>query len=181
MDTVPHLVWTADARGTIEFQSWQLVEFVGTAQVDAADVPWVHVFHPDDVARARSMWRRMLASGQADRNELRLRRQDGTFRWFDVAAAPLRGDGGEVIRWIGTWTDVEERKAAAELLRESDRRKDELLVMLSHELRNLLAPIRNGLAILERAPAGSPQWRRSLQVIRRQGDQLTRLVATCWT
>jgi PAS domain S-box-containing protein len=178
IDTIPHMVWTAGPDGQVQFQSRQLVEYVGGGghgRVERA-LPWANLFHPDDVARARSMWRRMIERANVGSGEFRLRRGDGSWRWFLVAAAPLKDADGRVLRWIGTWTDIDQSKASEALLRESDRRKDEFLAVLSHELRNPLAPIRNGVSVLSRAPAGSPSWQRALEIIHRQSDQLTRLV-----
>jgi PAS domain S-box-containing protein len=72
--------------------------------------------------------------------------------------------------------DISERKRAEEALREADRRKDEFLAILSHELRNPLAPIRNSVYLLARADAAGPQAARARQVIDRQTQHLTRLV-----
>ena len=176
VDTIPHMVWTANARGAVEFQSHPLVEYVGDQQLVSDWLPWAGLFHPDDRPRARSMWKRMVSGSAGGSDEFRLRRHDGLYHWFAVAASPLKDEHGGVVRWIGTWTDIDQRKAAEELLRESDRRKDEFLAVLSHELRNPLAPIRNGISILARAPAGSAPWKRALEIIHRQSDQLTRLV-----
>jgi len=176
VDTIPHMVWTADARGVLEYQSRRLVEAVGEQPVQDDWLPWAGLFHADDLPRARSSWRQMLESGQPSGDELRIRMRDGAFRWFVVAAAPLLDAQGAVVRWIGTWTDIDARKQAEARLQESDRRKDEFLAMLSHELRNPLAPIRNGLELLVRAPPGSSSWQRAHDILRRQTDQLTRLV-----
>jgi two-component system CheB/CheR fusion protein len=94
----------------------------------------------------------------------------------------MRGDDG-VDRVLESNRDITERRAAEarneqliEALREADRRKDEFMAMLSHELRNPLSPIRNSLFILERAPLGSEQAQRAKAVITRQVEQLTRIV-----
>jgi signal transduction histidine kinase len=72
--------------------------------------------------------------------------------------------------------DISERKHAEEALREADRRRTEFLAVLSHELRNPLAPIRNSVFLLERAPPGGDQARRARQIIERQTAHLARLV-----
>ncbi|HET9598565.1 MAG TPA: PAS domain S-box protein [Anaeromyxobacteraceae bacterium] len=83
---------------------------------------------------------------------------------------------GSVRRLISVWQDVTERKEAEEALREADRRKSDFLAMLSHELRNPLAPIRNSAFLLEHAEPGSPEWTRAKAVIGRQSAHLTRIV-----
>ena len=174
VDTIPHMVWTANAQGAVEFQSRQLVQYTGAPPREPPQLPW-H-FHPDDVERASASWQRMLKGGAATSEEFRLFSHEGTYRWFSVAAAPLKDSDGRVVRWTGTWTDITPQKAAVELLKEADKRKDEFLAVLSHELRNPLAPIRLSLGLLEQVPAGSPPWKRAFNILHRQTDQLARLV-----
>ncbi len=100
---------------------------------------------------------------------------DGTELHLATSSAPIRTKSG-IIGAVVAFTDVTERVRAEQTLREADRHKNEFLAVLSHELRNPLAPIRNGLHILERAAPGSDQARRSQSIIRRQVEQLARLV-----
>jgi len=102
-------------------------------------------------------------------------RKDGTPFPVLCAASPIV-KGGQSVGTVVEVRDVTERKSAEEALLEADRRKDQFLAVLSHELRNPLAPIKNGLYILDRAPAGGDQARRARAVIERQVDQLSHLV-----
>jgi PAS domain S-box-containing protein len=102
-------------------------------------------------------------------------RKDGTSFPALCAASPIV-KGGQSVGTVVEVRDVTERKRAEEALREADRRKDHFLAVLSHELRNPLAPIKNALHVLDLAPAGSEQARRAKAVIERQIDQLTHLV-----
>ncbi len=103
--------------------------------------------------------------------------------WMLVSAEPLLRNDGTLEHLICTYHDVTERRHAEEQLeianeqlRDADRRKNEFLAVLSHELRNPLAPIRNSVYVLEHAAPGGEQARRARQVIERQAAQLTRLV-----
>ncbi len=102
-------------------------------------------------------------------------RSDGATLWLSVSAAPIR-TGGEIVGAVVTFTDRTEERRAAEALREEDRRKSEFLGVLSHELRNPLAPIRNSIYLLDRAAPGSEQASRAKEILRRQTEHLTHLV-----
>jgi PAS domain S-box-containing protein len=93
-----------------------------------------------------------------------------------VSAAPLQGADGRVIGCVISMVDVTEHRRVEAALREADRRKNEFLAMLSHELRNPLAPIKNSLHVLARAAPGGDQALRAQAIIERQVGQLSRLV-----
>ncbi len=91
-------------------------------------------------------------------------------------AVPLYGPGGEVSGAVGAFVDVTHLKEVEEQLRHADRRKDEFLATLAHELRNPLAPIRTAVQVMHLLDPGDPQFRRMRDVVERQAEQLTRLV-----
>jgi PAS domain S-box-containing protein len=101
-------------------------------------------------------------------------RPDGTRRFILGGATPLRAPG--VQGAVGAFVDITARKEAERALAETDRRKDEFLAMLSHELRNPLTPVQNAVAILRLAPPASEAARRARAVIERQVGHFTRLV-----
>jgi PAS domain S-box-containing protein len=97
-------------------------------------------------------------------------------RSLHVAYVPDENEDGEVVGWIGSIVDVTVRKHAEAAVEEANRRKSEFLGVLSHELRNPLAPIRNALHVMRLAPEGSDRAQRAMAVIERQTEHLTRLV-----
>jgi two-component system CheB/CheR fusion protein len=137
--------------------------------------------HPGDVERVRAAAQAALdprGDGTYE-DEYRVVRPDGGERWISArgrARFALVGGVRRPVRFSGTTLDVTERKRADAALRESDQHKSEFLALLSHELRNPLAPIRNGIALLERVPPGSEQAARARAVIERQTAHLVRLV-----
>jgi PAS domain S-box-containing protein len=122
---------------------------------------------------AEGMVRRAL-QGEA-RTELNMRRKDGTTFPAEVESIIVGPDGSEFSAFVIA-RDITERRRAEEELRAADRRKTEFLAVLSHELRNPLAPLRNSIYLLEHVAAGSEQAAHARQVIRRQTEHLSRLI-----
>ena len=108
--------------------------------------------------------------------EHRVRRADGSCGWTLSRAVPMCDADGRVYEWIGAASDITERKAAEEKLRETDRRKDEFLAMLAHELRNPLAPIGAAAELLQRMKLDEAMLRRTSQIIGRQVGHMTALI-----
>jgi signal transduction histidine kinase/CheY-like chemotaxis protein len=101
---------------------------------------------------------------------------DGRVRHVIGNASPILGEDGRPRGSVGAFVDITELKRAVDALREAERRKDEFLAMLSHELRNPLAGLRNSVLVLERASPESDRAQRARAVIRRQADHMGRLV-----
>ena len=138
--------------------------------------------HPDDAPAMQAAGARLLADGKADL-EYRQRAKNGEYRWISNHMSLVKDSLGRPLYRNGNIRDITERKQAEDKLRasnlelaEADRRKNDFMAVLSHELRNPLAPIRNSTYILERAVPGGEQSRRAVAVIERQAGQLARLV-----
>ena len=116
VDTIPALAWSARPDGSAEFFNRRWLEYAGLSAEEAADWGWTVALHPEDRERLTDYWRQVLASGEPGEIEARLRRYDGEFRWFLFRAEPLRNELGDIIRWYGANTDIEERKRAEALL-----------------------------------------------------------------
>ena len=150
----------------------------GFARTEAA---WENLVHPDDRAEAIRRVEDAFETGAPTEAEWRVVWPDGSVHWLSGHWQVLTDASGKK-RMTGINLDVTERKRAEELraseaaLREADRQKNRFLAVLSHELRNPLAPIRNSLYILEHAAPGGEQGRRAQAVIDRQVGQLTWLI-----
>jgi signal transduction histidine kinase len=118
---------------------------------------------------------RCLEAGQPWEDTFPLRGKDGNYRWFLSRAMPIRTASGKVIRWFGTNTDVTELRKLQETLEHEDRRKNEFLAMLAHELRNPVAPIRTAADVLSRLARDSSNLP-MIAVIQRQTLHLERLL-----
>ncbi|ACG73623.1 PAS/PAC sensor hybrid histidine kinase [Anaeromyxobacter sp. K] len=181
-EAMPQIVCVLAPDGAVELVNRAWTAFSGLDVAATARTGWERVLHPDDVQAARECRHLALKRLEPQDVELRYRAADGTYRWFLSRLAPVV-EGGRVVRFIGAGMDIERRKRAEAELRdanaklvEADRRKDEFLGMLSHELRNPLAPIRNSSFILRHATPGSDAASRAQQVIERQTGHLTHLV-----
>jgi signal transduction histidine kinase len=168
------------------------------AETVEPDANWTEKYiHPDDRARVQAAIDEAIRYRGTFELEHRVVVKDGGVGWTYSRAIPLKDAAGKVVEWFGVASDVTARKRAEEALRaseadartraaellqanerllEADRRKNDFLGMLSHELRNPLAPIRNSLYILDRAPPGGEAVRRAKEVAARQVTHLARLV-----
>jgi PAS domain S-box-containing protein len=119
--TIPALVWTALPDGTLDFinQRW---EEIGLSLDDLQGSQWINVLHPDERAAVLDRWRIAVETGTPYENIERVRRADGEYRWFLSRAQPLRDDLGNIVKWYGADTDVEDQKRAEDALRESEQR-----------------------------------------------------------
>jgi PAS domain S-box-containing protein len=138
--------------------------------------PWAGHIHAEDEAAVETAYR-ALAGGTPYEIEYRIVRPDGDTRWVAERAFTVRDTRDRIYRLAGIVNDISERKANEMMLRDADRRKDEFLAMLAHELRNPLAPIRNAIELLDPSRAPAPQDFETMRaVIGRQVRHLSRLV-----
>ncbi|MDR5761814.1 response regulator [Caballeronia sp. LZ035] len=141
---------------------------------------WSGDILPLDRDHVAAAYRQLLANGTPYEVEYRIMRASGGPRWVAERAFQVPGAAGHPARSYriaGIVNDISERKAAELLLREADRRKDEFLAMLAHELRNPLAPIRNAVDLLDPDRAPSAQHFSTVRaIIDRQVRHLSRLV-----
>jgi PAS domain S-box-containing protein len=137
--------------------------------------------HPDDRAKIFQEFQQLrMGEVSALEFEHRYVRKDGEAIWVRKSASLMRDDAGRLEDILALVTDITERRRMEQVLRDADRRKDEFVATLAHELRNPLAPIRNAVYILQRSdsddPAGRTQARSLFPMMERQVDHLVRLV-----
>jgi PAS domain S-box-containing protein len=130
---------------------------------------------PEDLPRVRATELAAAAGRTTFDCQFRSQGKGGRVHWLHCRSAPRQSDSGGWV-WDGIAVDITERVRAEEALREADRRKDEFLALLAHELRNPLAPIKNALQLMRMAKPGSADLSWTRDVIERQVQQLGRLV-----
>jgi PAS domain S-box-containing protein len=175
-EALPNLVFTDLPDGQCDWLSSQWGKYTGIPETDLLGLRWLEtVIHPEDRMRTLACWQAACAD-QADYDlEYRIRRHDGEYHWFKTRGVPVRDEQGKIVYWFGTCTDIEDVKRLEAALREADRRKDEFLATLAHELRNPLAPIRTGLQVL-RLSGDRAIREQAREMMDRQLGQLVRLV-----
>jgi PAS domain S-box-containing protein len=147
IDTIPALAFSSSPDGKNEWVNQRWVEYSGLSQESSSGSGWRSTVHPDDLDEHVKKWQRSLANGEPFENEARRRNANGEYRWFLVRAVPLHDAHGNILKWYGTLTDIEDRKMA-EQERERLRRLQadlahvnrvsmmgELTASLSHELK----------------------------------------------
>lgn len=140
--TMPVHVWTADKDGALNWLNVRVYEYTGFGEGELYGEDWVRVLHPDDLDAAVQQWNDSIQNGKSYETEFRIRKADGSFRWHIVRASPLRAFDGTLTGWVGTNTDIEERKnAEAEIaklnatLEDRVETRNQELIKLNEELR----------------------------------------------
>lgn len=175
-DSIDFGIWICDADGRNTYASDSFLRTVGMTQAEFSNADWTTVLHPDDAAVFGEAWDRCIRTrGRWDR-EYRLRGRDGKWHHVLSRGVPVSNDQGEVTSWVGINLDINRLKSVESELRSADRRKDEFLATLAHELRNPLAPISNSLQILKTPELDSAVLQQATEMMERQVHQLVRLV-----
>ncbi len=172
-----------DARGTMTLVNPRWCDMLGHSEADLLGRNILDFTHPTFVAPTATAFGRLLAGGPDCMIEMDYCRKDGSVLHAQSNVAAIRSPGGEFFGMITVVLDISERlRAEAELRRlaanlsEVDRRKDVFLATLAHELRNPLAPIRNGLQIMKLAQADAVMVEKARTIMERQVVQMTRLI-----
>lgn len=190
INTIPALAWSARIDGSAEFFNQHYLDFVGFAAEQASGHGWTAAVHPDDLHGVLATWRRIVESEQPGETEVRLRRQDGEYRWFLLRANPLRDETGRVVKWYGINTDIEQRKQAEEALHRARSDLAEvaratalstLTASIAHEVNQPLSGIITNAStcarILDADPPNVDEARETLKRTIRDGHRASEVIA----
>ena len=134
VESVDQMVWSSRPDGYHDFFNRRWYDFTGVEFGSTDGEAWMRLFHPDDHDRAIARWRHSLATGELYEIEYRLRHRSGEYRWVLGRAHPVRNEAGQIIRWMGTCTDIQAQKTFAEKLELASRE-------LSHRIKNIFAVV----------------------------------------
>src|SRR6266446_3184826 len=121
LDTIPGMVCTLSAAGEVELLNRQVLEYFGKTSEELKNWATSDAVHPDDLPRVIDAWKCSIESGQPYVLELRQRRADGVYRWFQSRALPARDKEGCITGWYMLLTDIDDRKRAEDALRSNEQ------------------------------------------------------------
>jgi PAS domain S-box-containing protein len=122
-ETVPQLVWAARPDGRLDYANQRCGDLAQTEASQALGSGWSQFLHPDDSERTLALRQRAFAAGEPFESEHRLKDgQTGAYRWFLARAMPVRDETGQIVKWFGTCTDIDDQKRIEEALRQSQKR-----------------------------------------------------------
>ncbi|GAC1499411.1 MAG: hypothetical protein NVS1B10_02110 [Candidatus Saccharimonadales bacterium] len=164
-ESMPQKVFTANGRGEIDYFNREWIEFAGLPFKEIRDWGWTKFVHPDDVQENIRLWQESINSGKPFQFEHRFRRHDGEYRWHLSRARPMRDEDGNIIRWFGSNTDIQDIKSTqkrkdelekvtvtlksqkTELMDLNDA-KDEFISLASHQLRTPASAVKQFLGMV---------------------------------
>ncbi|HUQ73645.1 MAG TPA: ATP-binding protein [Burkholderiales bacterium] len=173
-DAAPVMLWITGSQGPV-FVNRPALEFVGVRESEMPGFKFGRLIHRKDRETFLKAYDEAFVNSAPFDAMCRFKRADGEYRWMRSLGEP-RFEAGAMSGYVGASFDVQELVEAQDSLREADKKKDEFLAALSHELRNPLSAITLSTEVLARAQIKDPQARSALHIISRQLGQLQRLV-----
>ncbi len=143
-ESIPQLVWTCKADGQCDYLSHQWERYTGMASSEQLGLNWLdRVLHPDDRERTYQAWMMAVQDRAPYDIEYRVRRHDGVYRWFKTRGTPLRNADGQIEKWFGTCTDIEDQKNAARAMVQKQKLEGIGLLAggIAHDFNNLLVGV----------------------------------------
>jgi PAS domain S-box-containing protein len=175
-ESMPILVWTAAPDGALDYGNQVLADYIGAPSTEVYGTGWHKFIFPDDVERLASAWATSIATGAPLEVEYRLRRHDGVYQWFLIRALPMRDSSGAVVKWFGTCTDVDALKTAQQEATQRATFAQQLIGIVSHDLRNPVTAILLGVQSLLRLDQQDERTTRGLARVHSAAERVSRMI-----
>jgi PAS domain S-box-containing protein len=171
-DSIPQLVWTADAKGNLNYFNKSVIDYSGLSLKQIIKGGWMQMVHPDDVEENINAWADSVKTGDDFLSEHRFRRFDGEYRWQLSRAIPQKDAEGNIQMWVGSSTDIQQ-------IKEQEQQKDYFVSVASHELKTPITSMKGYVQILKRKydDTNDPFLKKSLTVIDKQIATLIGLIS----
>ncbi|MEI6456853.1 MAG: ATP-binding protein [bacterium] len=182
-EAMPQIVWITDKNGSNTYFNQKWVDYTGLTLEKSYGDGWNKPFHPDDQKRAWDAWQNATINNATYSLECRLRRSDGVYKWWLIRGVPVMDPSGNILKWFGTCTDIDELKnseadliEAKEHAEESNRLKTALLNNISHEIRTPLNGILGFAGLLKEPHFTDEEQQKFIRIIEKSGDRLLRTI-----
>jgi two-component system CheB/CheR fusion protein len=183
-DSMPQIVWTATPDGHLDYYNRQWYEFTGFEE-DYNELSWARILNPDDVQISIDKYHHSIKTGEPYRVEYRFKdhKNPGSFRWFMGRANPVRDQQGNIVKWFGTFTEIDDAKRIQQELELGKQQREDFIKMASHELKTPITTLKGYLQLILNAVKDdeneiSPLLiKSSLVTMDKQVNRLTRLMS----
>jgi PAS domain S-box-containing protein len=189
-DTMPQIIFTADSSGRITYYNERWEEYTGYTLTESELWDWSPVHHKEDVELLANTWKESITTGKIFQCEFRLKGKDGNHRWFLARALPTKDINGNIIKWIGTNTDINDQKIisqklecvldavkSSKLLAESaNDAKSAFLANMSHEIRTPLGSIMGFIGLMRNPDLSQDDLNKYISIAERNSEQLLRII-----
>jgi PAS domain S-box-containing protein len=135
--TAPDIIFSRQADGQRDYISDRFYEYTGAAVGSANGFGWLDYVHPDDKDQAMGQWMRCVESGANYEAEYRMRSANGAYNWFRARAVPIRDEAGNILKWYGTCSDIQDSKVLEQSIRESAAALEKMVDLRTTELQRL--------------------------------------------
>lgn len=175
-ELIPQQVWTALPSGQLDFVNSRVLAYFGATHDEMLGSGWQSHVHPDDLPHCLAAWLRSLETGAGYDVEFRLLDRHGVYRWHIGRALSLRDESGAILQWFGSNTDIDEAKKARDELQHRAEFEQQLIGIVSHDLRNPLNAIALSASLLQRRGGLDEPQRKGIARIVSASDRAARLI-----
>ncbi|MBP6311780.1 MAG: PAS domain S-box protein [Flavobacteriales bacterium] len=175
-ENMSQMAYIASTDMKIQWVNKRWLDYTGLDAQDMNNGGWERAVHPEDLSKITATFAEAISSKRPWEHVFKLKNKEGEYRWFLSISVPIINEKGEIEKWFGTNTDITDRKAVEEELATIATNKDNFLATLAHELRGPLAPLKNGLQLMEMATDDPAVQENTRGMMVRQLDHMVRLV-----